>query len=71
MINVTLMDQIICTGRQLNFQILRNSNSKIGMKTTTNKLYHLNNQIGLNMLNLSFVHYKKLAKIQFLKNEKM
>ena len=40
------------------------------MNTTTYKLYHLNNLIGLNMLNLKFVHFKKLAKIQFLKNGK-
>ena len=26
--------------------------------------------IGLNMLNLSFVHFKKMAEIQFLKMEK-
>ena len=35
------------------------------MNTTANKLYHLNNLIGLNMLNFNFVHFKKLAKIQF------
>ena len=40
------------------------------MNTTANKLYHLNNLIGLDMLNLNFVHYKKLIKIQFLKNGK-
>ena len=65
--HVTVMDQIVCTTRQINFQILRKFNSKIGMNTTANKLYHLNNTIGLNMLNLSFVHFKKLAKVQFLK----
>ena len=32
------------------------------MNTTGNKLHHINNQIGLDMLNLKFVHYKKLAK---------
>ena len=26
-----------------------------------------NKSVGLDMLNMSFVHYKKLAKIQFLK----
>ena len=31
-------------------------------------LYPLNNLIGLDRLNLNFVHYKKLAKLQFLKN---
>ena len=52
---------------QINFQILRNFCTKIGMNTTANKLYHLNNMIGLNMLNLNFVQYKKLANIQFKK----
>ena len=60
---------LICTSRQINFQIMRNFDSKIGMNTTANKLYHLNNLIGLNMLNLNFVHYKKLAKIQLKKND--
>ena len=65
---VTVMDQIICTGRQLKFQIFKNNTNKIGMNTTANKLFHVNNLIGLDMLNLSYVHFKKLAKIQFLKN---
>ena len=65
---VTVMDQIICTGRQLKFQIFKNNTSKIGMNTTAKKLFHVNNLIGLDMLNLSYVHFKKLAKIQFLKN---
>ena len=66
--HVKVMDQIICTHRQINFQFFQNCSSKIGMNTTANKLYNLNNQIGLDMLNLKFVHSKKLAKLQFLKN---
>ena len=65
--HITVMDQMNCTSRQINFQILRNFNVKIGMNTTANKLYPLNNLVGLNMLNFNFVHFKKLAKIQFLK----
>ena len=65
---ITIMDQIVCTGRQLNFQIKRNFRTKIGLNTTANKLYPLNNQISWDRLNMKFVHYKKLAKIQFLKN---
>ena len=34
---------------------------------TANKFFYISDQIGLNLLNLSFVHFKKLAKIQFLK----
>ena len=48
----------------------KNSKSNIGMNTTANKLFHVSNLIGLDMLNLEFVHLKKLAKIQFLKNGK-
>ena len=65
---VTIMDQIVCTGRQINFQFLRKFNTKIGLNTTANKLCPLNNLIDLGRLNLNFVHYKKLAKLQFLKN---
>ena len=63
--HVTIMDQIVCTGRQINFKILRNFKTKIGLDTTANKLYPLNDLIGLDRLNLNFVHYKKLAKTQF------
>ena len=69
--HITIMDQIVCTGRQLNFKIMRNFRTKIGLNTTANKLYPLNNQISWDRLNMNFVHYKKLAKIQFLKNGKM
>ena len=65
---ITLMDQTICTRRQLRFQVFKNCRSKIGMNTTANKIYYLNNLISFDMLNLGFVHFKKLSKIQFLKN---
>ena len=64
---ITVIDQMILSSRQVNFQILRNNRRKIGLNTTANKLYHLNNQIGLERLNLNFAHFKKLSKIQFLK----
>ena len=64
---ITVFNQMICTGRQTNFQITRNNCFKIGMNTTSNKFYSLNNLIGLDRLNMAFVHFKKLAKIQFLK----
>ena len=47
-------------------QALLNS-YKIGLNTTSSKFYNLKKQIGLATLNLSFVHFKKLMKIQFLK----
>ena len=64
------MDQIVCTRRQVNFQTFRKFNTEIGLNTTTNKLFPLNNMIGLDRLDLNFAHYKKLAKLQFLKNGK-
>ena len=66
--HVTLIDQVICTGRQLGFQILRKNNGKIGINMTANKMYYINDLISLDM---TFVHFKKLAKIQFLKYRNM
>ena len=64
---ITVIDQMILTSRQINFQILRNNRRKIGLNTTANKLYHISNLIGLERLNLGFAHFKKLSKCQFLK----
>ena len=64
---VTILDQIICSRRQIKFQIHRNFSNKIGSNTTANKLYHLNDLISLDLLNLKFLHFKKIVKIQFLK----
>ena len=64
---ITLLDQIICSGRQLNFQIHKQCNLKIGLNTTANKFYHLNNKISLSMLDLKFFQFKKAAKALFLK----
>ena len=63
----TVLDQIICGRRQLRFEIMRNYQGKIGMNTTANKFFYVSNQIGLDLLNLNFAHYKKIIKIQFLK----
>ena len=63
----TVLDQIICGRRQLRFEIMRNFQGKIGMNTTANKFFYVSNQIGLDLLNLNFAHYKKIMKIQFLK----
>ena len=61
---VTVVDQTICTSRQLRFQAFRNNN-KIGMNTTANKFYHITNMVGLDMLNTGFVHFKSLPKSSF------
>ena len=56
-----------CTRRQINFEILKDNNSKFGMNTTENKFYCLSGKIGLKNFNLCFVHFKKIMKTQFLK----
>ena len=63
----TVLDQMICTGRQSKYQTFTNNKRKIGLNTTANKFFPLNNQILLEHLNLSPQQFKKLAKIQFLK----
>ena len=65
-----VMINVICTSRQLKFEIIRNNRVKIGMNTTLNKFYHINKLISLDNLNLGYVHFKKLMKFQFLKNGK-
>ena len=66
--NITVLYNMTCTRRQTNFEILRDNNGKIGMNTTSNKFYCLSGKISL--LSLNYVHFKKLMKIQFLKNGK-
>ena len=66
----TVLKQILCGGRQLKFEIVRDFKGKIGMNTTANKFYHISKLIGLDLVNLKYVHLKKIAKTQFLKNGK-
>ena len=40
-----LMDQIVCTGRQIMFETHRSNKSKIGMNSLSNRLYLLNNKM--------------------------
>ena len=68
--SITVLYNMTCTQRQTNFEILRDNNGKIGMNTTSNKFYCLSGKISLLSLNYGFVHFKKLMKIQFLKNGK-
>ena len=65
--DITLVDQTVCTGRQLKFKTFRNNTLKIGLNMSANKLHCVSDLISFDLLNLSFVHYKKMAKIQFLK----
>ena len=64
---ITVFDQVRCSTRQTTFEIEQNNTFKIGMNTTANKFCALSKNISLSMVNLNFVHFKKLAKIQFLK----
>ena len=68
---VRILDRIVCTRRQLNFEIIKDNKGKIGMNSTVNKFYLINKEISLDALNLSFVHFKKLMKYQYLKYEKI
>ena len=62
------LHNIVCTKRQINFEIIRDNKSKIGMNCLSNKFYHISKLISLNNLNLNFIHFKKIMKIQLLKN---
>ena len=64
---IRLFEQTISNRRQTLFEVYRNNNKKIGMNTAANKFYHINKLVGLDKLNMAFVHYKKIMKIQFLK----
>ena len=64
---ITVLDQMPFSSRQTMFLIFRINATKIGMNTTANKFYQLSNKIPLSSLSLSFVHYKKLMKLLFLK----
>jgi hypothetical protein len=60
---------MISSRKPINFEIHRTNTEKNGMKTTASKFYPVSNLIGLNMLNLEDIHFRKLAKIQFVKIE--
>ena len=64
---VKLMEQVICTRRQIMFESQRNNNSKIGMNSLENKLYHVSKLIVMEKLNWTLPRFKKHMKIQFLK----
>ena len=65
--SITVLHQMPLSSRQHLFLIFKQNNTKIGMNTTANKFYQLSGKITLNSLGYSFVHFKKLMKIQFLK----
>ena len=40
--HVRILNNIICTRRQLNFEIVKDQSFKIGMNSFVNKFYHIN-----------------------------
>ena len=64
---IRLLEQIVCTRRQVMFELFKANRSKIGMNANENKLYHINKLIVLDKLNWSFALKKTHMKLQFLK----
>ena len=64
---VRVIDQIVCPRRQILFRIFKTNNYRIGMNTTANKLFYLNDLITLDSISYGYVHFKKIMKVQFLK----
>ena len=64
---VRVVEQIICPQRQSLFRIFKNNNYRIGLNTTSNKFFYLNDLVMLDSLSYNFLHYKRVMKVQFLK----
>ena len=62
-------NQIVMTGRQVKFDILRANKYKIGMNILANKLYAIKHKIELVTLNLPYEQYKRRMKLIFKPNE--
>ena len=62
---LSLANQIVSTGRQHKFDILRTNNHKIGLNIMANKFYYLKLKIELDLLNLSLNSYKSKMKPVF------
>ena len=60
--HATLLNNVVYSRRQLKFEIIR---SKIGMNTFWNKFCHISKLISLDSLNLGFINFNKLMKLQF------
>ena len=64
---IRVFEQMISTRRQVLFESFRSNRSKIGMNANENKFYHINKQIPLATLNFSFMAFKRVMKLKFLK----
>ena len=61
-----LFEQMICTRRQIIFELFRTNKSKIGINSNENNFYHINKLIVMEKLNWSIPLFKKHMKMQFL-----
>ncbi len=59
-------NQIICSGRQTSFEILKINNYKIGKNILSNRLASINRKVDLNLLNLPLFSFKREMKDLFL-----
>ena len=64
---VRVLDQVVCTRRQVLFEIHKSNTSKIGLNSAENKFYPLNKLIVMDKLSWSYPLFKKHMKSQFLK----
>ena len=67
---IRVFEQMISTRRQILFESFRSNRSKIGMNANENKFYHINKQIPLTTLNLSFVAFKTRHEVEIFKVQK-
>ena len=54
--HIMVMDQVVCSSRQLRFQIQRKFNTKIGMNIAANKLFHY-------WINFCIISYRSIKMI--------
>ena len=62
---VRVLDQIVCTRRQIFFETFRSNRFKIGMNATENKLHHISKQIVLKNLTSAMYITKNKWKLNF------
>ncbi len=63
-------DQIICTRRQLTFEIMRSYNYKIGLNILANRFHCINGKDQLDLLNLPYPSFKYKMRNVFLTFER-
>ena len=64
---VSIMHNSVITSRQTNFITNKTNNYRVGMNALSNRLWHINDKINLDWLNLGIESYKIKCKNLFLK----